>query len=164
VPLVRGAPTTDYPFSWSICTWLPGEQLRADNADQNEAARDLAGFVRALRSIPTTGAPIRPSGGRGAPLAELDDHVRRSLTALGHRLDITAASRSWAESLEAADWAADPEWIHGDLMPGNLLVVDRRLFAVIDFGGLNGGDPACDLQPAWNFFFSGNPAGDSGPS
>ncbi|GAC1330260.1 MAG: hypothetical protein NVSMB22_22390 [Chloroflexota bacterium] len=35
-------------------------------------------------------------------------------------------------------------------MPGNLLVVDGRLSAVIDFGGLNVGDPACDLQPAWN--------------
>lgn len=46
--------------------------------------------------------------------------------------------------------------MHGDLLPGNLLVVDGRLSAVIDFGGLNVGDPACDLQPAWNVF-----AGDS---
>ena len=42
--------------------------------------------------------------------------------------------------------------MHGDLLPGNLLVVDGRLSAVIDFGGLNVGDPACDLQPAWNVF------------
>jgi aminoglycoside phosphotransferase (APT) family kinase protein len=46
--------------------------------------------------------------------------------------------------------------VHGDLLPGNLLVIDGRLSAVIDFGGLNVGDPACDLQPAWNVF-----AGDS---
>ena len=31
-------------------------------------------------------------------------------------------------------------------------MVDGRLSAVIDFGGLNVGDPACDLQPAWNVF------------
>ena len=43
-------------------------------------------------------------------------------------------------------------WVHGDLLPGNLLVVGGRLSAVIDFGGLNVGDPACDLQPAWNVF------------
>jgi aminoglycoside phosphotransferase (APT) family kinase protein len=43
-------------------------------------------------------------------------------------------------------------WVHGDLLPGNLLVVDGRLSAVIDFGCLNVGDPACDLQPAWNVF------------
>ena len=42
--------------------------------------------------------------------------------------------------------------MHGDLLPGNLLVVDGRLSAVIDFGCLNVGDPACDLQPAWNVF------------
>jgi aminoglycoside phosphotransferase (APT) family kinase protein len=42
--------------------------------------------------------------------------------------------------------------VHGDLLPGNLLVVDGRLSAVIDWGGLNVGDPACDLQPAWNVF------------
>jgi len=37
-------------------------------------------------------------------------------------------------------------------MPGNLLVVNGRLSAVIDFGCLNVGDPACDLPPAWNLF------------
>ena len=42
--------------------------------------------------------------------------------------------------------------MHGDLLPGNLLVVDGRSSAVIDFGCLNVGDPACDLQPAWNLF------------
>jgi aminoglycoside phosphotransferase (APT) family kinase protein len=49
-------------------------------------------------------------------------------------------------------------WVHGDLLPGNLLVVGGRLSAVIDFGCLNVGDPACDLQPAWNVF-----VGDSRP-
>ena len=41
-------------------------------------------------------------------------------------------------------------WVHGDLLPGNLLVNHGLLSAVIDWGGLNAGDPACDLQPAWN--------------
>ncbi len=43
-------------------------------------------------------------------------------------------------------------WVHGDLLPGNLLVVDGRLSAVTDFGSLAVGDPACDLLPAWNVF------------
>jgi aminoglycoside phosphotransferase (APT) family kinase protein len=30
--------------------------------------------------------------------------------------------------------------------------VDGRLSAVIDWGGLGVGDPACELQPAWNVF------------
>jgi len=43
-------------------------------------------------------------------------------------------------------------WVHGDLIPGNLLVNHGRLSAVIDWGALNAGDPACDLQPGWNLF------------
>jgi aminoglycoside phosphotransferase (APT) family kinase protein len=62
----------------------------------------------------------------------------------------------WEESLNAPAWDGEEVWVHGDLLPGNLLVVDSRLSAVIDFGGLSLGDPACDLQPAWNVF-----AGDS---
>jgi aminoglycoside phosphotransferase (APT) family kinase protein len=34
----------------------------------------------------------------------------------------------------------------------NLLVVDGRLSAVIDFGCSAVGDPACDLTIAWTFF------------
>ena len=44
-------------------------------------------------------------------------------------------------------------WVHGDLArPGNLLVVGGRLSAVIDFGDLCVGDPACDLSVAWALF------------
>jgi aminoglycoside phosphotransferase (APT) family kinase protein len=35
-------------------------------------------------------------------------------------------------------------------MPGNLLVRDGRLVAVIDLGVVGVGDPAVDLMPAWN--------------
>lgn len=35
---------------------------------------------------------------------------------------------------------------------GNLLVDKDRLCAVIDFGQLATGDPACDLAIAWTFF------------
>jgi len=35
---------------------------------------------------------------------------------------------------------------------GNLLTNEGRLTAVIDFGGLGVGDPACDLMIAWEIF------------
>jgi aminoglycoside phosphotransferase (APT) family kinase protein len=43
-------------------------------------------------------------------------------------------------------------WVHGDVASGNLLVKDNRLAAVIDFGCMGIGDPACDLTIAWTFF------------
>ena len=151
-PVAMGRPAEGYPFAWSVCTWLPGENANGTIADLDQAAVDLAAFVRALRRVDTTGAHPRPEHGRGAPLAEADDQVRRSIAQLGDRIDGAAALRSWDESLHAAAWDGAEVWVHGDLLPGNLLVVDGRLSAVIDWGGLNVGDPACDLQPAWNVF------------
>lgn len=156
VQLAMGHPAEGYPFDWSVYEWLPGENANGTIDDLDQAAVDLAAFVNALRQVDTTGAHARPPHGRGGPLEEGDEPVRRSIAQLGDRVDGDAALRSWEESLEASAWDGDEVWVHGDLLPGNLLVVDGRLSAVIDFGGLNAGDPACDLQPAWNVF-----AGDS---
>jgi aminoglycoside phosphotransferase (APT) family kinase protein len=152
VQLAMGRPAEGYPFEWSVYAWLPGRSASSGIDDLEQAAADLAAFVEALRRIDTAGARPRRRGARGAPLAELDEVVRRSIGELGRRIDGAAALRSWDESLDAAPWAGDGTWVHGDLLPGNLLVVDGRLSAVIDLGCLGVGDPACDLQPAWNVF------------
>ena len=154
VPVQRaiGHAAESYPFDWSVYEWLPGENANGTIDDLDQAAVALAGFVKALRTIDVTGAHPRPPGSRGAPLAELDKDVRRSIAALGDRIDTDAALRSWEEALNAPEWDGEDVWVQGDLLPGNLLVVDGRLSAVIDFGCLNVGDPACDLQPAWNVF------------
>jgi aminoglycoside phosphotransferase (APT) family kinase protein len=156
VQLAMGHPAEGYPFDWSVYAWLPGENANGTLDDLCQAAVDLAAFVHALREVDTTGAPPRPRGGRGGPLVEYDEDVRRSIAQLGDRIDGQLALRSWEESLGVPPWSAREVWVHGDLLPGNLLVVDGQLSAVIDFGCLNVGDPACDLQPAWNVF-----AGDS---
>ena len=152
VQLAIGHPADSYPFAWSVYRWLPGENSNDTIEDLDQAAVDLAAFVRALRRVDPTDAHPRPARSRGAPLAELDQDVRRAIAELGDRVDVDAALGSWEESLGAAAWAGEEVWVHGDLLPGNLLVVDGRLSAVIDFGCLNVGDPACDLQPAWNVF------------
>jgi aminoglycoside phosphotransferase (APT) family kinase protein len=152
VQVAMGHSAEGYPFDWSVYEWLPGKDASAAIDDLDQAAVDLAAFVTALRRIDTTGAPARPPQSRGGPLAEGDVAFRRSIERLGDRIDGAAALRSWEESLAAPPWDGAEVWLHGDLLPGNLLVVDGRLSAVIDFGGLNVGDPACDLLPAWNVF------------
>jgi aminoglycoside phosphotransferase (APT) family kinase protein len=156
VQLAMGKPAEGYPFEWSVYQWLPGENANGTIDDLDQAAVDLAAFVKALRQVDATDAHPRPTGSRGGPLAELDEWVRRSIAQLGDLVDGDAALLSWDESLNASEWDGEEVWVHGDLLPGNLLLVDGRLSAVIDFGCLNVGDPACDLQPAWNVF-----AGDS---
>jgi aminoglycoside phosphotransferase (APT) family kinase protein len=151
VQLAMGHPAEDYPFAWSVYEWLPGENANGTLDDLDQAAVDLAAFVTALRRVDPTGAPRSPRG-RGGPLAEGDEQVRQSIAQLGDRIDSEATLRSWEESLHAPAWDGPEVWLHGDLLPGNLLVVDGRLSAVIDFGTLNVGDPAGDLLPAWNVF------------
>jgi len=152
VQLAMGHPAEGYPFGWSVYEWLPGENANGTIDDLDQAAVDLAAFVNALRQVDTTRADRRRAHSRGGPLAEHDEQVCRSIAQLGERIDGDAALRSWQESRGASAWDREEVWVHGDLLPGNLLVVGGRLTAVIDFGGLNVGDPACDLQPAWNVF------------
>lgn len=151
-PVALGQPDEGYPFTWAVHEWLPGQNANGTLHDLEQAADDLAGFIAALRAVDTTGAPSRLPGTRGGPLAERDEGVRNAIAELGDRIDGAAALRSWEQSLVAPIWNGDEVWVHGDLLPGNLLVVDGRISAVIDYGGLNVGDPACDLQPAWNLF------------
>jgi len=152
VPLGAGEPAEGYPWPWSVCRWLEGESaLVAPVADPRGLALDLAGFIAALRAIDPGGgpAPGPHNFGRGVPLAERDARVRAAISSLDGAIDTGAVTDAWETALRAPAWQGRPVWLHGDLLPGNLLVRDGRLGGVIDFGGLAVGDPACDLLPAW---------------
>ena len=88
---------------------------------------------------------------RGVPLAQRDRFVREALQQLDGVVDVAGAQAAWQAALRAPTWSGPPVWIHGDIDARNLLVTDRRISAVIDFGGLALADPACDLIVAWNF-------------
>ena len=148
--LATGAPSADYPWTWGIYRWLEGESLPADRLGEAvDAAGDLARFLGALRAIEATGAPPRSS--RGVPLATRDEFTRHSIAELDGRVDTSDALPIWEAALDAPGWHGPPMWIHGDLMPGNLIVRDGRLSAVIDWSLVCAGDPACDLMAAWMF-------------
>jgi aminoglycoside phosphotransferase (APT) family kinase protein len=117
-------------------------------------AAALAEFLLALRAQETAGGPAaRPEHfERGVPLSTRDEQTRSAIASLDGLLDSAALLHAWERALEAAAHTGPPVWVHGDLRPGNLLSREGRLNAVIDFGCLAVGDPACDLQVAWNFF------------
>jgi aminoglycoside phosphotransferase (APT) family kinase protein len=60
-PLADGTPAGDYPFSWSVYTWLEGESATvAPVADLAQLAADLADFIAALQRIDPTDGPAPP--------------------------------------------------------------------------------------------------------
>jgi aminoglycoside phosphotransferase (APT) family kinase protein len=159
VPLAKGRPAEGYPWDWSVYTWLEGEDASIDRiADPRQAATDLAQFVAALQRIDPRGGP-QPgahNSGRGLPLGTRDDDTRAAIARLDAMLEANAVTAAWDAALQAQAWEGPPVWIHGDLQSGNLLVERGRLGAVIDFGCLGVGDPACDLIVAWNLFSGEN--------
>jgi aminoglycoside phosphotransferase (APT) family kinase protein len=157
-PLAHGRPGAGYPWHWSVYRWIAGEDATLERLDDaHRAAADLAAFVTALWRIDPTGGPIAGTHnfGRGVPLRERDAPTRAAFAALDGVFDPAALTTAWELALDASRWDRAPVWVHGDLMPGNLLVVAGRIRAVIDFGGLGLGDPACDLMVAWNLFDRG---------
>lgn len=84
-----------------------------------------------------------------APLAARDQATRAAIAAVAGVFDAEALTDVWNRALRAPAWNREPVWFHGDFHIGNLLTVDGRLSAVIDFGGLGMGDPACDLVIAF---------------
>ncbi len=152
-PVVKGLPTSYYPFVWAIFRWIDGETYAPDRVDdERRAAADLAQFVAELRrnDLP----PIddeTPYGGRPS-LAEQDAAVRAWIAQAGDLIDGPAVTAAWEDALGGPAWDGTYAWIHSDLVPPNLLVRDGRLRAVIDFGATGLGDPATDLNPAWSVF------------
>ncbi|MDO8410384.1 MAG: aminoglycoside phosphotransferase family protein [Phenylobacterium sp.] len=151
-PMAVGAPGRGYPFPWSICAWIAGETVAAaaDGLDHEALAQDLADFLLALHAVDASeGPPAGPHNfHRGGDPAVYDGQTRAAVQALGDQIDGAAALALWDEAL-ATRWDRPPVWIHGDVAPGNLLVRNGRLAAVIDFGTCGVGDPACDLAFAW---------------
>ena len=147
-PLVIGKPSEDYPWHWTICQWVEGHNpVEGQLAEPLIFATDLAKFILALHEI---NLPDGPPSERGKPLIVQDEEARIAIDALHGKIDTNAALVAWEEALRVPQWDGRPVWIHGDLMPGNLLIKNNRLSAVIDFSCLGVGDPAIDLIIAWN--------------
>lgn len=146
-PIAVGAPGQGYPWPWGVYRWLAGKNPDAPMAASPQTAQDLAHFIAAIQRMDPTGAPR----GRGIPLAKRDSDVRAAITALHNDYTPQTLTAAWEAALHTPAWSGPPVWHHGDLQAGNLLAHNGRLHAVIDFGCMGVGDPACDVMAAWLF-------------
>lgn len=149
-PIAMGKPCSNYPFNWSVYRWIDGQSgnvLASEDLDFNSIACQLAQFLDELHQIDSTGGPVTDRG--GSPIF-YDDEARLTMTQLQDLIDVTKAKRVWEKAIESR-WNKIPVWAHGDLSAGNILICNKQLYAVIDFGSITIGDPACDLVIAWTF-------------
>lgn len=149
--LAVGRPTGSYPSPWSVLGWIDGESLStAPVVDLEATATRLGEFVTAMRAVSVAGE-TSPNQ-RGRPLATRDKWTRDSIAAVADQFDAAAVTAIWEAALAAPAWDGVKTWIHGDLLPGNLLVADGKLAAVIDFGECAIGNPTHDLIAGWWVF------------
>lgn len=160
-PTVRhiGRPHEVFAHRWSVLEWIDGADAwamrhRLDGRPLDALATDLAHAVTAIGEVVTDVVMSRTPGSRGGPLLPLLERLDGWLDSpqwnAERLLDVAAVRRLAAEALEVVDEPVTEGFVHGDLIPGNLLVCGDRLTAIIDWGGAGRGDTAQDLAPAWS--------------
>ncbi len=148
VPLAEGRPDRGYPFPWLVYPWLEGTSLDRATVDSWDViAEGVAEFVLALAQLSPAGGP--PPTRRGTPMAQYDEAVQWGISQLDGIIDVDRARHVWQGALEAGDWTGELVWVHGDLLPGNILIGNGRLSGIIDWSGAGVGDPACEAMLAW---------------
>lgn len=162
-PSVRhiGQPHEVFPHHWSVLEWIDGQDAwtarnELDGRSLDALAADLGRVVPAISENNDLDIVVRPRspGDRGGPLEPLLDRLNGWLISpewnAAGLIDVAAVKRLADEALEVLDEPVTVGFVHGDLIPGNLLVEDGRLAAIIDWGGVGRGDTAQDLAPAWS--------------
>lgn len=154
-PIKMGHPSSDYPYPFSIYRWLPGRSvdlLTLSDQNQEQLAYDLAKFLKELHAITDVEgpAPGQHNWWRGEHVSVYNDGAVMQIAELADMIDVNQALSLWDQAC-ATTWNKEPVWIHGDFASGNMLMEGGKLSAIIDFGGVAVGDPACDLVIAWTF-------------
>mgnify|MGYP001819277169 FL=1 len=153
-----GEPHEVFPHRWTILEWIDGGDawtLRndLDGRPLDALADDLANAVNMIGTVEVDGAPRRSPGSRGGPLLPLLERLEGWLDSsawnAAELIDVAEVRRLAAEAFEVVDEPVIEGFVHGDLIPGNVLVDEGRLSAIIDWGGAGWGDTAQDLAPAW---------------
>lgn len=153
--IAMGVPSASYPWNWSVYRWIEGVSanvLDVGAFNVEGVAVELARFLKELWAIDVADGPV---GGlhnyyRGADLSVYDGDARSYIVKLSDVIDSGRAMEVWEKAV-SSKWVNEPVWVHGDFSSGNILIGANRLVAVIDFGCMGVGDPACDLVIAWTF-------------
>jgi aminoglycoside phosphotransferase (APT) family kinase protein len=82
-PYRIGAPTSQYPWQWSILPWLTGVAADQEKLNSNQA-RQLALFLRSLHLIAAANAPLNSV--RGVPLKKRATAIEQRIQRLENKV------------------------------------------------------------------------------
>jgi aminoglycoside phosphotransferase (APT) family kinase protein len=156
IPLQMGMPSLGYPHPFSIYEWMPGKSLNLlhlKETKRDQLAFDLSCLLKELQAITEVKGPMpgQHNWWRGAHPSVYHQSVKNQLTHLDGVIESKMAMEVWKQACDT-QWHKAPVWLHGDIAVGNILILEGTLSAIIDFGSMAMGDPACDLVMAWTFF------------
>jgi len=150
VPLRIGLPSDHYPWRWSVLPWLPGQAADQSPPDTNQAER-FGLFLKSLHQPAPAHAPQNPV--RGVPLSHRAASVEERMQRLVDKTHLITdpIKASWQAALQASV-DGQPLWLHGELHPRNVLVHQRAITGIIDWGDMTAGDATTDLASIWILF------------
>jgi aminoglycoside phosphotransferase (APT) family kinase protein len=149
-PLALGQPSAHYPWHWSINSWINGNTAsKSIISSMTQFAEDLGAFLNQFQSVDAKNGPVSGAHNfhRGGDLSVYTADIEAALLKMMDKKEQVLAKQLWADAI-ATQWDKEPVWVHGDIAVGNILVDQGKLCAIIDFGQLAIGDPACDLAIA----------------
>lgn len=156
--IALGKPSAHYPWHWSVCRWVEGKSFNAfTRQDLQQFAIPLAEFLKELHAIDGEGGlePGEENFFHGLSPKIHDEKVQKAFEKISNYIDINVTKEIWSRAVNS-EIVKGPVWFHGDMNTGNFIWREGKLAAVIDFGTMGVGDPACDLKIAWTLF--DNPA------
>jgi aminoglycoside phosphotransferase (APT) family kinase protein len=159
-PVLVGRPTGSFPWPFTGCRYLPGTELgsAALTGDGELAVARAAGtFLRTLHGSEVYAAvsdldlPADPN--RRSDMSHRVPLARKHLEE-AERAGLWSRPRRVEHVLEAASElpaVAPSALLHGDFHFRHVLVGERELAGVIDWGDVCVGDPSIDLLLLWSF-------------
>ena len=163
LPKLVGAATESFPWPFFAYRPLPGVEPADAGLSEDERVKvgaQLGRFLRVLHA-PETRAAVDPEGmlpvdfNRRADMAVRVPRARENLAAL-RELGLWRAPVAVERILGAAEKlppsSGEVVLVHGDLHLRHVLVADRAIAAVIDWGDVCLADPCIDLMLVWSLF------------
>lgn len=127
--------------------WFEGNTSLNSNLNPSQVDQ-LISFLKKLHSVNSDGAPTNPF--RDVPLSGKDKDVQQRLNELDTKpIPVPEKIKELWQSLTEVQIDSPPCLIHGDLHPGNVLIKNDQIKAIIDWGDITKGDPATDLTSLW---------------